>query len=197
MVACLLYICSCSLHFSGTPTRAWSIHLRDSAGTFKINLPLAYDTMHTWQDGDDNPGDARYVYRIQSSKASMVEEYGFLKYRSDTFYSMTIDQYIRKRPLYGRFDIHSALIRSYAYVQQMYPGSQIDTLTITKGDLAYACTIGVAKDPRRNITTTRISASVAHNGSIITPVFESTLLPYRDTIFIAQSLDAIRSISFE
>jgi hypothetical protein len=62
------------------PTREWTVKLRDSIAILHINLPLKYDTMHTWFCRSDYSGGDEYYYRIQPSKCSMAEEGCFLRY---------------------------------------------------------------------------------------------------------------------
>ena len=190
---------SCS-HFSKTQPdiHDWSINLKDSIGILHLQLPLIYDTLHSWRCDDDYLGGDEYYYRIQSSKTSLIEESGFLKYQSDTLYRVTILQPVQKRSLLEPFEPHKFLKR---VVTSAYWKCTPDTLTLNGTDRSYACIIAV--DTLNNNTkrkpyqiNTVVSLYGLYNNILIPIIFESTRNKCKDSAFIKESVDAAKRIRF-
>ncbi|MCW3128130.1 MAG: hypothetical protein JWO03_3788 [Bacteroidetes bacterium] len=198
---------SCSQRHPGKKTnREWTVKLKDSIGVIHITLPLAYDTMHSWKAYDDNPADDHYYYRIQSSKASLIEESGFLKNSSDSLYQLTILHPVMKRELLNAFEPHAYVAQVLGSIQRLdtkwHTGDNIDTgcLRLSDHDYAYLYEVDTSAHttPGRTAKTTNtLSAATVFNDRFIIFAFESTRSNQKDTVFIKESLEALKTIRFE
>lgn len=182
-------------------TREWTVKLKDSIAIVHINLPLKYDTMHTWLCQSDFAGGDEYYYRIQPSKFSMAEEGCFLRYMSDTFYAVTISHF---RLFEGEdpkiFNPHLSLaniVRGETRKENdLHIGQNFDTACLKIDDQEYSY-IYRLEDYRADNVTNSITVTTRYNHRRITLTFESSLSKTKDSAFIIESLEALKTVRFE
>jgi hypothetical protein len=181
------------------PTREWTVKLRDSIGTIHISLPLEYDTMHSWESFDDNPGSFTYCYRIQSSKTSMVEESGFLKYESDTLYRLTIAHAVSHEELSDPFNpdkLFIAYLNGTKLDTKWRVGENIDTGMIQVMNKHFGYFIMV-DSINNKLVKNKLHAFTEFDDRIIAFAFENTSRQKTNTLFIQESLEALKTVRFE
>lgn len=193
----LLMMSSCSHRSSGN-VREWTVKLKDSIGIVHITLPLVYDTMHSWKCESDDAPDDEYYYRIQSSKSSMKEEGCFIRRVPDTINSFTIGHLVLFEGKHvDSFDIHKYLEKQTEFFSRMVPDQRIDTASFTISGLNYSMIYRQYKTYSEKMILNELSFRTIFNHRRIALTFEKTSVGMKDSTFIKESIEAIKTVQFE